>query len=550
MTVDQKFPVLELFNRLQEAGLPLGLDEYQLVLRALQSGFGIEDREALARLCGTVWVKSNEEKLLFDYHFEQVMEEYEKDLRAWEELTSLEEASKQLQEEASENSDNDEKPVPRRGGLALYLALGGTIVVVAGIGLWYFSPQIFQCRPSFTSRPSEERVKKGKEYRYEIKAKACSGDDPSKLEITAKKKPPWLTLTDRKNGTATLSGTPNTSEEADNEVVLQVQVRDHASTTTEQRFRLSSDVNYTLYIIGLLLLLLVLSGGYVLARWIVQRYATPESNAEPQGDEESSSPPTDTATSPSERESIPQLDDEVEVAKAVQQSARSDTEISRNPFSEINEYFPVTRRQMKQSWRYLRRFVREGLPTELDVEATVRQVCNQGLLLEPVLVPRRVNRSELLLLIDRDGSMQPFHSLSERFIDTAVYGGRLARADVYYFHNCPDQYVYHDPNHWKAEPIKDLLPRLRQSTGVLIFSDAGAARGGWNPERLDLTQEFLNKLKQHVRYVAWINPMPRERWNDTTAGEVARLVPMFEFHRQGLQEAISVLRGKLIHHRV
>jgi uncharacterized protein with von Willebrand factor type A (vWA) domain len=32
----------------------------------------------------------------------------------------------------------------------------------------------------------------------------------------------------------------------------------------------------------------------------------------------------------------------------------------------LTDYFPVTRRQMKQSWRYLRRPVREGPLEELD----------------------------------------------------------------------------------------------------------------------------------------------------------------------------------------
>ncbi|MEQ9671280.1 hypothetical protein [Coleofasciculus sp. G2-EDA-02] len=35
---------------------------------------------------------------------------------------------------------------------------------------------------------------------------------------------------------------------------------------------------------------------------------------------------------------------------------------------------------MKQCWRYLRRPVREGIPTELDVEATVAKVGREGIL--------------------------------------------------------------------------------------------------------------------------------------------------------------------------
>lgn len=78
---------------------------------------------------------------------------------------------------------------------------------------------------------------------------------------------------------------------------------------------------------------------------------------------------------------------------------------------------------------------------------------------------------------------------------------------------------------------------------MLIFSDAGAARGGYSQKRVELTAAFLQQIKAKVRYVAWLNPMPESRWQGT-AGEVARLVPMFEMARRGLQDAIALLRGK------
>ena len=79
---------------------------------------------------------------------------------------------------------------------------------------------------------------------------------------------------------------------------------------------------------------------------------------------------------------------------------------------------------------------------------------------------------------------------------------------------------------------------------MLIFSDAGAARGGYSEERYELTKKFLAQIKQRVRYIAWLNPMPRKRWANTTAADITRLVPMFEVSRRGLQDAIGVLRGR------
>ncbi|MEO0647328.1 MAG: hypothetical protein AAFZ17_14420, partial [Cyanobacteria bacterium J06650_10] len=230
----------------------------------------------------------------------------------------------------------------------------------------------------------------------------------------------------------------------------------------------------------------------------------------------------------------------------IAQSGRQYSETPAGELTQSREYFPVTSRQMQQSWRYLRRLTREGPPVELDVQATVEQASRSGLLLKPVLRSRRVNRNELLLLVDQEGSMVPFHGLSERLVDTAVNGGRLAQMGVRYFHNCPDDYLYLDPYHQVAESIELALGKLQpEFAGVLIFSDAGAARGGLNRTRLELTVAFLERLQQHVRYIAWLNPTPSHRWTGT-AGEIAKRVPMFELSRQGLDSCIDVLRGKSV----
>ncbi len=262
---------------------------------------------------------------------------------------------------------------------------------------------------------------------------------------------------------------------------------------------------------------------------------------------QSSHPPNKTPADVPISSELMEVGDEMQVAEAVQITTQPNEVITENRFTQTDEYFPVTRRQMKQSWRHLRRFVRQGLPTELDIEATIEQVVRQGVFLEPVMIPSRVNRTELLLLIDHKGSMVPFHALSQRFADTALRGGRLGKASIYYFHNCPTKYLYCDQSRRQAEPVADFLAQMRpERSAILIFSDGGAARGGFSLERLELTQKFLAQLKQRVRYIAWLNPMATERWFGTTAGEIAHLVPMFEVSRQGFDGAIDVLRGRVI----
>ena len=238
-----------------------------------------------------------------------------------------------------------------------------------------------------------------------------------------------------------------------------------------------------------------------------------------------------------------EMDEPVQVVQAVRQSRR-DSELKRPRYSLLTEYFPVTKRQMKQSWRYLRRPVREGAATELDVEATVEKMGREGFLLDPVLVPPRTNRTDLVLMIDQEGSMVPFHALSRQLIDTAERGGRLRQTRVFYFHDYADEYLYRHPALLNAQPIDEVLAEMGERAVVLIVSDAGAARGNFDLERVKWTQEWIEQLQQLVQYVAWLNPMPRESWQHTTAGEIKRFVPMFEMSRQGMNRAISVLRGR------
>ena len=44
--VVKNLPLLDLFTRLREAGLPLGLQEYEWLLSALQAGFGLPNEAA------------------------------------------------------------------------------------------------------------------------------------------------------------------------------------------------------------------------------------------------------------------------------------------------------------------------------------------------------------------------------------------------------------------------------------------------------------------------------------------------------------------------
>jgi len=381
----EKLPLLDIFNSLrQRHGLPLGVEEYLAVVRSLEAGFGIANREELEQLCCMLWAKSEEENRLIQRLFGEM----------WVQIELLPENS---------NSSTQENP------------------------------------------------------------------------------PTSLSETESDADTSSLISDSQTAE-------------NNQSCSIET--------------------------------------STPE---EPQPDEplpDLDIPPTITP-------------EPVQAVQAVR-SSRSDREIKRPRYVLLTEYFPVTKRQMKQCWRSLRRPRRQGVPTELDVEATIAKIGRQGILLQPVLMPPRTNRSDLVLLIDQEGSMVPFHELSRQLVGTAERGGRLRTTNVYYFHDYPDEYLYHHPAMLDAKPVSEFLDDIDERAAVLIVSDAGAARGNFDQERVDNTKVWIEQLQQSVRYFAWLNPMPSESWQQSTAGEIARFVSMFEMSSQGMNAAISVLRGRYI----
>ncbi|GAB1544617.1 hypothetical protein NUACC21_72930 [Scytonema sp. NUACC21] len=236
-----------------------------------------------------------------------------------------------------------------------------------------------------------------------------------------------------------------------------------------------------------------------------------------------------------------------QVIQAVRSNQSNSFEISYYPTDLSAEYLPVTSREIKQGWRFLRRRVREGTLEELDIAGTIEKNCRYGILPEPVMVPRYTNQVKLVLLVDQGGSMIPFHHLSRQLIDKAKRGGNIKQTSVYYFQNYPEKYLYSDPTRLKAQLITNFLESIDKKTSVLIVSDAGAARGNYNPERVKDTQEFIKQLQQSVNYYAWLNPMPNDSWKYTTAGEIARFVPMFEMSREGLSAAINTLRGRYVY---
>jgi uncharacterized protein with von Willebrand factor type A (vWA) domain len=192
-----------------------------------------------------------------------------------------------------------------------------------------------------------------------------------------------------------------------------------------------------------------------------------------------------------------------------------------------------------------------------------------------VLRPRRRNRAQLLLLVDRQGSMAPFHAYVDSVCETIGQAGRLRRVGQFYFHDTPlegaepalleplrgqlfpsldpvlaevrplvDGELFEDRDLLSPRPARAVLAQHAPGAAVVVVSDAGAARGRYDLLRLLDTVAFLKGLRALTSRIVWLNPQPAAAWAGSTAAQLARHLPMFPMDRAGMHRAVNVLRGQ------
>jgi uncharacterized protein len=250
-----------------------------------------------------------------------------------------------------------------------------------------------------------------------------------------------------------------------------------------------------------------------------------------------------------------------------------DSLLSKRPFIFVPQ-FPLTYREVVQTWRRLQKPIRIGAPAELDIEATITRRCQLGVATEVIMRPRRRSPSRLLLLVDRQGSMAPFHRFCEEVCRAIQESSRLGEVAIYYFHNVPvegaddrvleplvgqlfpaldpilrqikplkDGYVYTDSDLLSPKSFSEVLESNAVGASVVILSDAGAARRHYRVSRLLDSIASMKAIHAYSPNYVWLNPLTQDRWQNNTAGQIARHIPMFSLEREGIEQAVSVLRG-------
>ena len=145
---------------------------------------------------------------------------------------------------------------------------------------------------------------------------------------------------------------------------------------------------------------------------------------------------------------------------------------------------------------------------------------------------------ELVLFVEREGSMDPFKSFIDTLIETFQELGCLDSGKIYYFDNAPCRYLFTKSGLTKPIHIDQALDNIKNIQDLVIISDAGAARRNYYSKRLLDTILFLDSIREaHKCY--WLNPVPGFQWKYSTAEDIAKQVNMISLDVEGLDKVVS-----------
>lgn len=220
-------------------------------------------------------------------------------------------------------------------------------------------------------------------------------------------------------------------------------------------------------------------------------------------------------------------------------------------FKDLDDNVEIGTRNIKLALRRLRRFARQGEPTELDMPDTIRSTANNAGMLDLKLVPERHNKVKVLLFLDIGGSMDEHVRVCEELFSAAR--GEFKHLEYFYFHNCVYERVWKNNRRRQETQIStlELLRTYGADYKAIFVGDASMSpyeilmQGGsvehWNDEPGNV---WLHRLISHYRRSAWLNPTPEASWGYTQSIGIIRQQMenrMFPLTLNGLDEMTKEL---------
>lgn len=222
-------------------------------------------------------------------------------------------------------------------------------------------------------------------------------------------------------------------------------------------------------------------------------------------------------------------------------------------FRNLDSSVELGTRNIKVALRRLRRFAREGNPTELDLDATIRGTAKQGWL-DIVMRPERHNAVKLLLFLDVGGSMDPYVKLCEELFSAAR--SEFKHLEYYYFHNCPYEAVWKDNRRRWSErtPMQEVLHTYPHDYKLIFVGDASMspyeithAGGSVEHSNPEPGAVWIQRMTDVWRSAVWLNPIAEAQWGYSHSIRIIRELMedrMYPLTLEGLDDAMRTLTRK------
>jgi uncharacterized protein with von Willebrand factor type A (vWA) domain len=213
-------------------------------------------------------------------------------------------------------------------------------------------------------------------------------------------------------------------------------------------------------------------------------------------------------------------------------------------FREHRQDLVLDTRQLTVALRKLRSLKRQGNACELDIDGTIDETAKQAGELELVFRPPRSNNMSLLLAVDVGGSMEPYRKLVDILFSAAYAARHFKRFEHVYFHNCIYGEVYEDAHFHDRIPTPELLTKYDRETRLVILGDAYMYPGEltdrygavyWDDRNVTPGIEWLRRLDEHFKHVAWINPMSERMWHAPSVRLIRQIYNMLPLTVEGVE---------------
>ena len=221
-------------------------------------------------------------------------------------------------------------------------------------------------------------------------------------------------------------------------------------------------------------------------------------------------------------------------------------------FKTLDDESELNTRSIKIALRRLRKFAREGIHEELDLDNTIDSTARNAGWLDIKMRPERRNKVKVLIMFDIRGSMDVHIKLCKELFSAAK--AEFNQLEWFYFHNivCDSVWRQNDTHVASHYPLPYLMNRYGKDYKLIIVGDASMGPTELTEPGVSYSHNhsqesgavWLTRLLDHYRQAVWLNPEPERYWHLTQSIGMLRDIMqnrMYPLTLSGLEQAMKVL---------